>query len=186
MKWDGTSTCDLMIRAYKHYNFTALRPFERIEIIKCVEQRMLAVQLGRKLGVNLPHDLVYNWKRKYAMMYQLFKSGIIYLRYTANDIDKKDMFQQMKQMSIDTEIYIPFWNKVRLYLRQFTVLSHFDSFIHKVFYSFDNNIEKSDTGWGNIYRIYKHGSKAVKAIYNHTKSTDLHYEFAQTDSFLLN
>lgn len=179
MKWDGTSECDLMVRAYQNHNFTELRPFERIQLVKCVEQRMLAVEIGRQFGIKLPVDLVYNWNRKYAMMYQLFKSGILYLQYTTKDVDKKEMLQQMKHMNIDTELYIPFWNKVRLHLRKFTILSHFDKFIHKVFHSFDNNIQKSDTGWGNIYRIYKHGSTAAKAIYNHTKSTDLHYEFIQ-------
>ena len=38
LEWSGTSDCDLYVHAYKDYNFTDLRPIERVQILQCVEQ----------------------------------------------------------------------------------------------------------------------------------------------------
>ena len=179
LEWNGVSECDMMVHAYKDFNFTDLRPLERIQLLQCVEQRATAVEIGKSLGINLPHDLLYNWKRKYTMMYELMTSGYIYLKFSTNEIDGKEMIREMKLYNIDTELYVTLWNSVRRYIREFLMISHLDRVIHTVFHSFDENIQTSDTAWGNIYRIYKHGSTAVKTIYNHSQSIDLNYDLAQ-------
>jgi hypothetical protein len=184
--WNGVSECDMAVHAYRDFNFTDLRPMERIQLLQCVEQRALAVNMGKQLELDLPHDLVYNWKRKYVMMYELMTSGIIYLQYTTGDTNATEMLNAMKHASVDTNLYIPFWNKVRSYARQFTLISHLDNFVHTLFHSFDKDIKTSDTGWGNIYRIYKHSSTAAKAIYNHSQTVDLHYDFTQAGKALTN
>ena len=184
MEWNGVSECDMYVHAYKDYNFTDLRPMERVQLLQCVEQRALAVEMGKQLDLDLPHDLVYNWKRKYTMMYELLTSGLIYLQYTTSDINGTEMLQQMKHSHVNTDLYIPLWNKVRLSVRQFTLVSHLDNIIHTVFHAFDKDIKTSDTGWGNIYRIYKHGSTAVKSLYNHSKTVDLSYEATQAGKAL--
>ena len=185
LEWNGVSECDMYVHAYRDYNFTDLRPMERVQLLQCVEQRALAVNMGKQLEIDLPHDLVYNWKRKYTMLYELMTSGFIYLQYTTGDISNAtEMLHEMKHAGVNTNLYVPFWNKVRSYVRQFTLLSHLDGLVHTLFHSFDKDIQTSDTGWGNIYRIYKHSSTAAKAIYNHSQTTDLHYDFTQAGKAL--
>ncbi len=179
LKWDGVSPCDMYVHAYKDYNFTDLRPLERVQLLQCVEQRALAVEMGRQIDLPIPHDIVYNWKRKYAMLYHLLQSGTIYSQYLMSELNSKDMIRKMKLAGVDTELYLPLWNKVRVTLKQFTLATHLDHFIHSLFHSFDKNIKTSDTAMGNIYRIYKHTSKAAKAVYNHTKDIDMNYDFKQ-------
>ena len=180
LEWTGTSDCDMYVHGYKDYNFTDLRPMERVQLLQCVEQRALAVEMGKQLNVNLPHDLIYNWKRKYVMLYHLLQSGIIYTQYTVSEIDAKEMIAKMKEAGVDTELYLPLWNKARLTARTFVSLTHIDRFVHELFHRFDENIKTSDTGWGHVYRIYAHTSKAAKEIYNATTSVDLNYEIKQT------
>lgn len=180
LEWTGTSDCDMYVHGYKDYNFTDLRPMERVHLLQCVEQRALAVEMGKQLNVNLPHDLIYNWKRKYVMLYHLLQSGIIYTQYTVSEIDAKEMIAKMKEAGVDTELYLPLWNKARLTAKTFVSLTHIDRFVHELFHRFDENIKTSDTGWGHVYRIYAHTSKAAKEIYNATTSVDLNYEIKQT------
>jgi len=184
MEWNGVSSCDMMVHAYKDFNFTDLRPIERVELLQCVEQRATAVELGKSLGIKLPHDLIYNWRRKYTMLYHLLTSGIIYVRFSTDEINGKEMMREMKLAGVDTEIYVPLWNSVRRYVREFTMISHLDKVIHGVFHSFDKDIQTSDTAWGNVYRIYKHSSTAAKAIYNHTQSIDLKFDLTQAGKAL--
>ena len=39
----------MMVYAYKDFNFTDLRPIERVQLLQCVEQRATAVELGKTL-----------------------------------------------------------------------------------------------------------------------------------------
>lgn len=184
LEWNGDSPCDLYVHAYRDMNFTDLRPSERIDLLKCVEHRHLAVQMEKQLGLPIPHDIIYNYKRKWIMMYHLVQSGSIYTKYSISDLNAQEMMKEMKQAGVDVELYLPFWNKVRLHIKTFTSLTHLDGFIHKLFHNFDANIQTSDTAWGNIYRIYSHTSKAAQAIYNETTSVDLNYQITQVGKAL--
>lgn len=184
LEWNGVSECDMMVHAYKDFNFTDLRPIERVQLLQCVEQRATAVELGKTLGINLPHDLVYNWRRKYTMMYHALTSGIIYVKFSTDEIDGKEMMREMKLAGIDTDLYVPMWNSLRRYIREFTMITHIDLFIHNVFHAFDKDIKTSDTAWGNVYRIYKHSAKAAKSIYNHTQNIDFGYDLTQAGKAL--
>lgn len=185
LEWDGTSDCDLYIHAYKDYNFTDLRPIERVQILQCIEQRHLAIQMEKQLEMPIPHDIVYNWKRKWIMMYYLFQSGMIYSRYIINEISPKEMIAQMKRAGVDVDLYLPLWNKVRLNMKSFVTLTHIDSFIHRLFHNFDENIKTTDSAWGNIYRIYSHTANAARNIYNTTTSVDLGYEIKQATKVVM-
>ena len=137
LEWNGVSECDMYVHAYRDYNFTDLRPMERVQLLQCVEQRALAVNMGKQLELDLPHDLVYNWKRKYAMLYELMTSGFIYLQYTTGDTNATEMLQEMKHANVNTNLYIPFWNKVRSYVRQSSVPFNLVPLV----YSFDKDIK---------------------------------------------
>ena len=185
LEWDGTSDCDLYVHAYKDYNFTDLRPIERVQLLQCVEQRALAVEMEKQLEMPIPHDIVYNWKRKWIMAYHLFQSGMIYTKYSVNELSPKEMVAEMKKAGVDLDLYLPFWNRVRLSLKSFTTLAHLDGFIHKLFHNFDEDIKTTDSAFGNMYRIYSHTSRAAKDIYNTTSSIDLNFQIAQATKVVL-
>ena len=179
LEWNGVSMCDQLVHGYKDYNFTELRPMERVELLQCVEQRALAVEMAKQLEMPIPVDIVYNWKRKYVMMYHFLQSGIIYSQYLMNEHTTKQMVSKLKESGVDINLYLPFWNSVRTSVRQFTLVTHLDGFVHTLFHKFDKNIKTSDTSWGNIYRIYTHAGSAIKKVYNHTSTVDIKHEMTQ-------
>ena len=184
MEWNGVSMCDQYVHGYKDYNFTDLRPMERVQLLQCVEQRVLAVEMGRQLQMPIPVDIVYNWKRKYVMMYHLFQSGIIYSQYLMDELTTKEMVTKLKEAHIDINLYLPLWNSMRTGVRHFTLVTHLDSLVHTLFHQMDKNIKTSDTSWGNIYRIYTHAGSAIRKVYNHTTTVDLKFEVAQAGKIL--
>ena len=184
MAWNGTSTCDLLVNEYKGYNFSTMRPIERVQLVKCAEERALAVEMQKQTGLPIPVDIVYNWRRKYEVMHSVLTSGIIYGQYAFGEMDNAEMVSEMKQAGVDTDLYLPLWNKARVALKRTLTFSHLDSFVHSVFHSFDGNIKTSDTGWGNVYRIYAHAAKAAKAVYNHTSTVDLKQQVSATGKAL--
>lgn len=90
MGWNGTSECDYMVHAYKHYKWGDMRPVEQIMIEKCVEYRAVAVKLGQLAGVDLPVDMIYNWQRKFEMMFHGGMGALIYYKHkSASDMMKE-------------------------------------------------------------------------------------------------
>merc|ERR1712196_573945 len=67
LSWNGTSDCDIYVHAYQQYNMTELRPIERLQLIRCVDQRSMAIKLAQTSGIPIPQDIIYNWKRKYII-----------------------------------------------------------------------------------------------------------------------
>ena len=186
LEWNGVSMCDQYVHGYKDYNFTDLRPMERAQLLQCVEQRILAVEMAKQLDMPIPVDIVYNWKRKYVMLYHLLQSGVIYSQYLMNEHTTKQMVRKMKEAGIDINLYLPLWNSVRTSVRHFTLVTHLDGLVHTLFHKFDKDIQTSDTSWGNMYRIYTHAGNAVQKIYNHTTTVDLKFEMAQAGKVMTN
>lgn len=83
--WNGTSRCDRVVHAYKDYVWGDMRPLEQIELQECAEQRYIAIELAVATGVDLPLDMVYNWKRKYEMMIHGSLGAMLYVRHVMGD-----------------------------------------------------------------------------------------------------
>lgn len=90
MGWNGTSECDYMVHAYKHYRWGDMRPVEQIMVEKCVQHRAIAGKIGQLVGVDLPVDMIYNWKRKFEMAYHGVMGGIIYYKHKSASIMMKE------------------------------------------------------------------------------------------------
>lgn len=106
MGWNGTSECDYMVHAYKHYKWGDMRPVEQIMIEKCVEQRAIAMKVGEIVGVNLPVDMIYNWQRKFEMAYHGVMGGIIYYKHKS----AANMMQEWHSHNIPM-YWIPIFSK---------------------------------------------------------------------------
>jgi len=77
--WNGTSTCDLFMEGVRFYNYTEMRPLERSTWLECLEMRALGIEIDKI--VEIPelklYDLVYNWKRKYIISYDMLQTAAI-------------------------------------------------------------------------------------------------------------
>jgi len=176
LEWNGTSDCDLYVHAYRDYNMSDLRPIERVQLLRCVNQRSMAANLAKTSGIPIPHDIIYNWKRKYIVGYHLVLSGQLYVTHLVGDLDAQALVYEMKKAGIDDQLFLPFWRQVRNGVQSAFRASNVNHFVHTLFHHFDPNIQTNNRTWGNIYRIYDHTSKAAASIYNATYDKDVHEE----------
>ena len=79
--WDGDSKCDRLVHAYKDYVWGDMRPLEHIELRECAEQRYIAEELSAQVGVHLPPDMIYNWKRKFEMAFHGSLGAMLYAQH---------------------------------------------------------------------------------------------------------
>lgn len=84
MGWDGESECDYMMHTYKHYNWGDMRPVEQIMVAECLDQRALSSKISSIMDVELPVDMIYNWKRKFEMMYTGAIATMVYYQHTSS------------------------------------------------------------------------------------------------------
>ena len=123
MGWDGESECDHMIRGYKHYEWGDMRPVEQIMVSECIDQRALAVKIGSILDVDLPVDMIYNWKRKFEMAYNGVLAALVYYQHTSSVA----MMQQWTALNIPL-YWIPLFTKSQQLVKGISVTD----FIHGV------------------------------------------------------
>ena len=75
LDWSGTSKCDHFMEAAAEYAYSDLRPLEKAQWIECLEFKLIGVEMGKLFeSKNFPSDIVYNWKRKYIMVYELVRT----------------------------------------------------------------------------------------------------------------
>ena len=80
-EWDGNAECDRLIRHFNGQPWSNLTPLEQIRVADCEEQRVTMQTLNAMLDVKLPEDVLYNWKRKYAMLYEFVHAAYLYTKH---------------------------------------------------------------------------------------------------------
>ena len=109
LDWNGTSVCDHFMSAAADYTYTELRPLERANWLECLEYKLIGVEMAKFLEApNFPTDIVYNWKRKYIMAYDIVRAGkIITQEYTsAGSLDWTRARMLMYDQGLDADLYI--------------------------------------------------------------------------------
>lgn len=174
IEWDGLSRCDFIVHRYKTFTWNELRPLEQIEIQECLEQRIIAHQLANITGLPIPKDIIYNYKRKYMLMYEVGHAMIIYLRHLAGGLTTSEMLQSMKKENIDLDLYLPAMNKIRSFVSSAVTMTNVNHVIHGVFQQYPD-IHTTDSGVGNIYRLYTHTQTIAEKAYPHAQNLSLHF-----------
>lgn len=174
IEWDGESRCDLMVHMYKNYTWNQLRPLEQIEIAECLEHRYIAVHLAEVTDLPIPHDIVYNWKRKYMMTYDVGHAVIIYARHMFGDLTSSEMMRIMRQDHVNLDLYLPALHKMRSFISSTFTVANMDHVIHAAFQEYPN-VEHGSTGVSNMYRFYKHMAHFAKEAYPHAIQLGDHY-----------
>lgn len=161
MEWNGSSTCDMFVNSYANYTWTQMRPIERIQLIECINDRKIAMDLSKTLGVPLPVDLIYNWKRKYTMMYHMFLSLTYYVQHLMGHMTVMEFITKLKTEGVDTDKWIPIVQNMKEKMYSAFSFNSINSFVFSVFHSIDPEIHKSNKSLGSMYRIYKAGVQFV-------------------------
>jgi len=174
MDWDGVSRCDILVHQYKNYTWNQLRPLEQNEIRDCLEARYITQEIINSTELPIPIDILYNWKRKYMVAFDLGYASILYGRHMFGGLTTSEMLRIMKHDHVRLDIYIPVFHKIRNFISSIFTMQNIDNTIHAAFQEFPN-IETTDSGVGNMYRLYKHTSGAMKKAY--PKLVELPYHF---------
>jgi len=132
MGWNGTSECDYMVHAYKHYKWGDMRPVEQIMVEKCVEYRAVAVKLGQMAGVDLPVDMVYNWQRKFEMAYHGVMGAFIYYKHKS----ASNMMKEWRRHNIP-KYWIPIFSKTVAAVSEISVTD----LVHEIHHGMGNEPE---------------------------------------------
>jgi hypothetical protein len=171
--WHGTSQCDTMIHAYRHYTLGDMRPLEHLTVLQCVEHRELAVKLGEVIGIELPHDMFYNWQRKFEMLYSGTSAGIVYYKHHSS----KQLVQEWKNRQLHNYWLQIFAGTGKL-LRRISLRDFVDGMYHSLGYkpqiaTFINVVDDTLDTIGQIrdawtYHNVSHSWKSFHSLKNVT------------------
>ena len=163
MDWSGTSSCDMFIHSYKGYKFDDLRPAEQIQLHECVDQRVMIIELNKRLNLTLPEDLIYNWKRKWIMGKMGMEGAIIVFNHKMGKITTKEMIHQLKQKGINYNDILPYYNKASAAVANTFTLTNFDYTMESILKP--ETVKQEKSSLGHMYRLYHIGKRASKEIY---------------------
>lgn len=167
MEWNGSSACDMFVNSYANYTWTQMRPIERIQLIECLNDRKIATDLSDALGVDLPVDIIYNWKRKYTMGYHMFVSLSYYIQHLMGKMTVTEFITTLKTEGVDTDKWIPFVQNLKERISSSFSFNSINSFVFNAFHSIDPEIQKSNQSLGSMYRIYKTGVEFMEKSRKH-------------------
>ena len=166
INWDGESRCDLIIHLYKNHTWNQLRPLEQVEISECLEQRYIADHIANVTELPVPRDILYNWKRKYIMGYDIGNAVFIYSRHVFGGLTSSQMIREMKHDHVNLDLYLPVLHRVKSFFFSTFTMKNVDFFVHKAFQEYPNVLH-GDTGVSNMYRFYIHSTKFIKDAQPH-------------------
>lgn len=168
MGWDGTSRCDLMVHMYKNYTWNQLRPLEQIEIMDCLDQRHIARKLANLTELPIPADIIYNWKRKYIMTYDVGVALMIYVEHLTGKLTASEMMRKMRDQHVNLALYVPAFQKAKHLMKNTFTISNADYLIREIFHSTDD-IKDNTSDVAAMYRIYNNFGKFTTKIHPHLK-----------------
>lgn len=109
LDWNGTSVCDHLMTGAADYAYTDMRPLEKAKWFECLEFKLIGVEIAKFLQApNFPTDIVYNWKRKYEVMYNTFRAFKIMLETYAKEpkFDWAKIRLKLYDAGLDADLYM--------------------------------------------------------------------------------
>jgi hypothetical protein len=114
LEWNGTSVCDHFMTAAAEYKYTELRPLERAKWFECIEYKLIGVEIAKFLDApTFPQDIMYNWKRKYILMYDAVRATKLILEKQLYDkMNWGDIRLELYDHGLDADLYIRMFQKI--------------------------------------------------------------------------
>ena len=107
--FDGNSECDLLIHHYNGYKWEDAGPLEQITMLHCAEQQAVMHKINAVLRVDMPTDAIYNWKRKYNMLYEAILGFVVYMKPQS----KQQMLMEWDRLEIP-RYYLDLWERLHI------------------------------------------------------------------------
>lgn len=76
--WEGQSFCDGVVRGYADLKWKQLRPLEQEQILSCLKQRYLGVQMAAQTGILSLQTVVYDWSSAARAIRSLARTSFAY------------------------------------------------------------------------------------------------------------
>ena len=123
--FDGNSECDLLVHHYNGRLWGEATFLEQVRLAHCAEQQALVQKMNAILDVELPTDMIYNWKRKYNMGYDAALGFIVYMKHK----DTAQMLSEWDRLELP-RYYLDLWHKVKVEIPWVTVID--DAFLKTI------------------------------------------------------
>ena len=115
--FDGNSECDLLVHHYNGRYWGEATYLEQVRLAHCAEQQAIMHKMNAVLQVDMPTDMIYNWKRKYDMAYEAAIGFIVYMKHQ----DAKQMIAEWDRLELP-RYYLDLWHRVRIEIPWVTIL----------------------------------------------------------------
>ena len=120
LDWSGSSVCDDLMMGLAEYSFSELRPLEKAKWKECLELKLLGVEFASYFGApSFPTDIMYNWKRKYLMSFELMQAVHLVIPHLfSKDSKWADVRMSMYDVGIDADMYMKIFQTVGISFRK--------------------------------------------------------------------
>ena len=115
--FDGNSECDLLVHHYNGHPWGEATYLEQVRLVHCAEQQAIVKKMNIVLQTEMPTDMIYNWKRKYDMLYEAAIGFIVYMKHQNN----RDMLAEWDRLELP-RYYLDLWHRVRIEIPWVTIL----------------------------------------------------------------
>ena len=161
--WTPNTECGLLMHYAKNKTFDTFTTSEKIIYVQCYDQVKLAKKVFDLLKLKfIPDDILYNWKRKYIILYQIIHAVFIYIRSDSDEEFVLLMEEYGLNYRMTNEIYrktigflLTLYNRLSIRLIFETILKYFD---HR--YKDPNNPSSS----AKAYRLFDDASRSFGDI----------------------
>lgn len=157
LQWNGTTECDMTINSYREYTWEEMRPMEKNKIYLCLQERLASHVISKFLNLPIPHDLFYNWQRKYYMVYDFWRALLIYIQHKMGNIASYDMVTEFKKLNLDINLWLPIFQFASSNIYRVSTLDNIDKNIEWFLY---NAASTPDSLFHNVRNLYN-ASKVV-------------------------
>lgn len=113
----GTSECDLLVHHYNGHFWGDAMPLEQIRLLHCAEQQAIIQKVNAVLRIDMPTDAIYNWKRKYSMLYEAVLGFIVYMKPQT----KQQMLMEWDRLELP-RFYLDIWERLHLEVPWISIL----------------------------------------------------------------
>lgn len=120
LDWSGSSVCDDLMNGLSDYSFSDLRPLEKAKWKECLELKYIGVEMAAYFGApEFPTDIMYNWKRKYMMMFELSKAVHIAIPHVfSENFNWADVRLALYDAGISADMYMKIFQTFGLAFRK--------------------------------------------------------------------
>ena len=170
LDWSGNSVCDHFMSAAAEYAYTELRPLEKSKWFECLELKLIGMEIAKFIGSkSFPTDIMYNWKSKYAIAFDMFKAVKVLISHILSDekFDWAMVRMAWIDIGLDSDMYMHLFTKTsqlgHSILKSVEMTSFLRFILGQIDPKFDQvgNPSNAATAWSvftNIHQAYVVGT----------------------------